>query len=100
MKLSDIILNEVQYNTYIGMVKVITTDISSTELAELVRALPGVTTVSMVRQEEGGQGAVLRVKLISQKPGSEAFQALKDNAVSKYQSINVFNVASKTIERK
>jgi hypothetical protein len=43
---------------------------------------------------------VLKVKIISQKPGIEAFQALKKNAMTKYNTINVFNVADKTIEKK
>lgn len=100
MKLIDIILEKINYSTYTGMVRVISNDVSSTVLAELIRALPGVTTVTMVRQQAGGDGAILKIKLISQKPGNEAFQALKDNALSKYTAINVFTVANKTIERK
>lgn len=100
MKLIDIILEKINYSTYTGMVRVISKDASSTVVAELIRALPGVTTVSMVRQDAEGVGSIIKVKLISQKPATEAFKALKKNALSKYQEINVFTVAEKTIERK
>ena len=100
MKLSDIILQEVRFYTYTAMVKVISKEGTPTVLAQLIRALPGVTTVTMVRQDLDGQGHIFKVKLISQKGGSEAFESLKKNAITKYSEINVFNVAEKTIERK
>lgn len=100
MKLSDIILQEASFFTYTGMVQVTTKDSSATEMAELVRALPGVTTVTLTSHDAARGLVVLKIKLISQKNGVEAFNALKRNAITKYQVINVFNVANKTIEKK
>ena len=100
MKLSDIILQEVSFFTYTAMVQITTQETSATDMAELVRALPGVTTVTLTSNDSARHLVVLKIKLISQKSGSEAFQALKQNAMAKYQTINVFNVADKSIEKK
>jgi len=100
MKLSDIILQEASFFTYTAMVQITTQDTPATEMAELIRALPGVTTVSLTSNDAARKLVVLKVKLISQKNGLAAFQALKRNALTKYNSINVFNVGEKTIEKK
>lgn len=99
MKLSDII-SEVQFNTYEGMVQVIYDEnTNSTEIAALMRALPGVTTVTLA-SDEGKNRETLKIKLITQKDGETAFQALKQNAITKYPPIKVVNIAKNTIEKK
>ena len=99
MKLSDII-SEVQFNTYEGMVQVIYDEnINSTEIAALMRALPGVTTVTLA-SDEGKNRETLKIKLITQKDGMTAFQALKQNAITKYPPIKVINIGKNTIEKK
>ena len=100
MKLSDIILQEASYFTYTAMVQITTQDTPATEMAELIRALPGVTTVTLTSNDTARHLVVLKIKLISQKSGMQAFKALKQNALTKYNSINVFNVADKSIEKK
>ena len=99
MKLSDII-SEVQFSTYEGMVQVIYDDTTnSTEVYALIRALPGVTTVTLA-SDEGKNRETLKIKLITQKTGLEAFEALKKNAITKYPPIKVINIGAKTIEKK
>jgi hypothetical protein len=99
MKLSDII-SEVQFNTYEGMVQVIYDEnTNSTEIAALMRALPGVTTVTLA-SDEGKNRETLKIKLITQKDGMTAFQALKQNAITKYPPIKVINIGQNTIEKK
>ena len=99
MKLSDII-SEVQFNTYEGMVQVIYDEnTNSTEIAALMRALPGVTTVTLA-SDEGKNRETLKIKLITQKTGLEAFEALKTNAIKKYPPIKVVNIGTNTIEKK
>jgi len=99
MKLSDII-SEVQFNTYEGMVQVIYDEnTNSTEIAALMRALPGVTTVTLA-SDEGKNRETLKIKLITQKDGLTAFQALKQNAITKYPPIKVINIGQNTIEKK
>jgi hypothetical protein len=98
MKLANII-SEVEFYTYEGMVQVIYQDVNSSKVAELIRALPGVTTVTLA-SDEGDNRETLKVKLISQKSPLEAFQAMKVNALNKYPPIKVVNIAKNTIERK
>jgi len=99
MKLIDII-SEVQFNTYEGMVQVIYDEnTNSTEIAALMRALPGVTTVTLA-SDEGKNRETLKIKLITQKDGMAAFQALKQNAITKYPPIKVINIGKNTIEKK
>jgi len=99
MKLIDII-SEVQFNTYEGMVQVIYDEnTNSTEIAALMRALPGVTTVTLA-SDEGKNRETLKIKLITQKEGMAAFQALKQNAITKYPPIKVINIGKNTIEKK
>ena len=99
MKLSDII-SEVNFNTYEGMVQVIYDEnTNSTEIAALMRALPGVTTVTLA-SDEGKNRETLKIKLITQKTGLEAFEALKKNAITKYPPIKVVNIGTNTIEKK
>ena len=98
MKLANII-SEIEFFTYEAMVQVVYKDIAPTKLAELIRALPGVTTVTLATDMGEGR-EVLKVKLISQKSGKEAFQALKNNAMKKYPPIKMVKVGENTIEEK
>jgi hypothetical protein len=98
MKLINII-SEIEFFTYEGMIQVVYQDISSIKMAELIRALPGVTTVTLA--SDMGEGReVVKVKLISQKSGMEAFEAMKNNAIKKYPPIKMITIGKNTIEKK
>jgi hypothetical protein len=97
MKLLQII-SEIEYKTYEAMVKFVYKDDNTAKIGELVRALPGVTTVTLTTDLGKGR-QVFKVKLISQKSGQEAFAALKTNAMSKYSTVVGVEVADKTIEK-
>lgn len=100
MKLFDIIA-ELTFFTYSGMVQVIyDKETSATEISELFRALPGVTTVTIAGQDASERKITMKIKLISQKPGTEAFEAMKANALSKYQRVSTVIIANNTIEKK
>ena len=100
IKLSRLLTEEVSFNTYEGMVQVTYSDVSQNDLAEVLRALPGVTTVT----NAGGAGSEgvgsFKIKLISQKEGTEAFESAKENALKKYPFISLFEVGPETIETK
>lgn len=98
MKLANII-SEIEFYTYEAMVQIVYKDITPTKLADLIRALPGVTTVTLATDMGEGR-EVLKVKLISQKSGKEAFQALKNNAIKKYPPITLVKIGENTIEKK
>ena len=99
MKLSKIILGEAIYTPYRTMVQVISKDTSPSVLADLIRALPGVTTCTIAGSDETTNRYTFKVKIITQKPPSEALEALKKNAMSKYVEINSFKVATNSVER-
>lgn len=99
MKLANIILEKAQYTPYRTMVQVVMGDESPSRVADLLRALPGVTTVTAVGASPAGNAQVYRVKLITQKSGKEAFDSFKDNAMSKYQEIKMVKVAYDNIEQ-
>lgn len=99
MKLKDIILGEAVYTPYRVMVQVISNDTSPSVLADLIRALPGVTTCTIAGSDTTAKRYTFKVKIITQKPATEALQALKKNAMSKYTEINAFKVAANSVER-
>jgi len=98
MKLANII-SEIEFFTYVGMIQVVYEGLTTVEIADLLRALPGVTTVTIAADLGEGREN-LKIKLISQKGGKEAFQAFKSNAISKYKPIKILKVAENTIEKK
>ena len=65
----------------------------------LLRALPGVTTVTLA-SGDGEYRETFKVKLISQKEATEAFNAFKTNAMNKYSFIKDIEIAENTIEDK
>ena len=99
MKLQDIILGEAIYTPYRAMVQVISNDTSPSVLADLIRALPGVTTCTIASSEPASKRYIFKVKIITQKPASEAFESLKSNAMGKYTEINAFKVSANSVER-
>ena len=99
MKLITII-EQILFNTYEGMVRVMVKEGESENLAELLRALPGVTTVTNAGSSAEMGAMTFKVKLISQKEAAEAFNSFKTNATSKYPNIIKIEIAEETIEKK
>ena len=92
------ILSEVQYNTYEGMVQVMYEEGSDkTEIVDLIRALPGITTVT-VADSTMENVETLKIKLITQKSAMEAFESLKNTAMSKYPNVKLVKIGEQTIE--
>ena len=91
------ILKEVLFHTYYGMVRVSFKDSTPTEVAELLRALPGVTTVTTTGDPRENQ-ETYKIKLITQKTGTEAFKQFRTSAIKRYPVIKGVQVAEKTIE--
>ena len=92
MKLIQLLL-EIEFRTYEAMVQIRFND-------DAIRALPGVTTVTVASQDSGNRTATYKIKIISQKESIEAFEAFKNNAISKYSEIIAVEVGKETIEEK
>jgi len=99
MKLFNII-EQIVFNTYEGMVRILHKEGESENMAELLRALPGVTTVTNAGSSSEMGAMTFKVKVISQKEGKEAFNAFKTNATSKYDNIIKIEIAEETIQEK
>lgn len=100
MKIVDLIL-EVEFFSYTGMVQFKhADDIGAEKLAELVRALPGVTRVSTAGQDRDRNIVTYNVKLISQKPAKEAYEAMKHNALTRFEQIKGVKIGINTLEKK
>jgi hypothetical protein len=99
MKLIPLIL-EIEYRTFEAMVKVQFGDEGNQGYDDALRALPGVTTVTVASQDSESSTGTYKVKIISQKDPIEAFAAFKDNATSKYSNIINVEVGEQTIEEK
>jgi len=94
------IIEQIQFKTYEGMIRVLYEDGESEDLAELLRALPGVTTVTNAGQSEEMSTMTFKIKIITQKEGEEAFELFKNNAMDKYPGIIKIETAKETIQEK
>ena len=99
MKLLDIIL-EIEYRTYEAMMQVTFSDDGPDGYDDAIRALPGVTTCTVASKDKDSKKATYKVKIITQKEPTEAFELFKSNALSKYTNITNVEVGQETIEEK
>jgi hypothetical protein len=97
--LSQLLLEQ-QEATYRGFVRVTYSDeMTATELAEILRAFPGVTIVSTSGSMEQGNVSTYKVKVRSTSDdGESVFTSLRKQAI-RYPGIIKFEIATNTIER-
>ena len=100
MKTLSQLLFEQQEATFRGFVRVTySDDITATELAEILRAFPGVTIVSTSGSMEQGNVSTYKVKIRSNSgDGESVFTTLRKQAI-RYPGILKFEIATNTIER-
>jgi len=95
------IFTEEEYNTYKGLVRLnISPEATILETGELMRAMPGVITVTQVSHNDGNNTAVMKMKIITKQQAEPAFAKLKQVSLSKIPQISKFEFAPKTIEVK
>ena len=99
MKLIQLLL-EIEFRTYEAMVQIRFKEEVDGGYDDAIRALPGVTRVTVASQDSGNRTATYKIKIISQKESIEAFEAFKNNAISKYSEIIAVEVGKETIEEK
>jgi len=99
MKIKNLI-NEVTFTMYQGLVRVGHTDeITASEVADFVRAMPGVTRVSAVDSNEDTNIVILKVKILTAKPGPVVFEKLKKDTFKLVPNIKKVEVSMKSIEK-
>jgi len=99
MKIKNII-SEVTFTMYQGLVRVGHTDeITASEVADFVRAMPGVTRVSAVDSNETTNIVILKVKILTAKPGPVVFEKLKKDTFKLVPNIKKVEISIKSIEK-
>lgn len=100
------LLSEVQFYQYSALVQVRYTDnprlyMGAEKLAEILRAVPGITRVSTASLDREHRVAVFNVRAISQKSAKDCFVAFKRNCLKQFRrSIVDIRIATNTIETK
>jgi len=99
MKIKKLI-SEVTFTMYQGLVRVGHTDeITASEVADFVRAMPGVTRVSAVDSNETTNIVILKVKILTAKPGPVVFEKLKKDTFKLVPNIKKVEISIKSIEK-
>jgi hypothetical protein len=99
MKIKNLI-SEVTFTMYQGLVRVGHTDeITASEVADFVRAMPGVTRVSAVDSNEDTNIVILKVKILTAKPGPVVFEKLKKDTFKLVPNIKKVEISVKSIEK-
>ncbi len=95
------LLSELQFSVYQAMVRIShSEDITVQDIGEMLRAMPGVLTVNQVSHNGENNTAIMKVKLLTTKPASEAFAAFTSTSRSRIPQVHKVDVADKTIEKK
>jgi PII-like signaling protein len=99
MKIRELI-NEVTFAMYQGLVRVgHTEEITASEVADFVRAMPGVTRVTAIDSNEDINVVVLKVKVLTTKPGPVVFEKLRKDTFKLVPNIKKVEVSNKSIEK-
>lgn len=94
------LLSEIAFSMYQGLVRVGHTDeITASEVADFVRAMPGVTRVTAIDSNEDTNVVILKVKILTAKPGSVVFEKLKKDTFKLVPNIKKVELSLKSIEK-
>lgn len=95
------LISEIQFSIYQGIIRVShSDDITVQDVGEMLRAIPGVLTVSQVSHNSDNNTAIMKVKVLTTKTASEAFNSFKTTSVQRIPEVKKIEVAEKTIEKK
>ena len=99
MKLKDILKEEKEFTLYQALMRVgHTEEITASQVADFIRAMPGVTRVSAVESNEDTNMVVLKVKVLTAKPAQGVYEKVRKDAFRLVPNIKKVEVAQNTIE--
>ena len=75
-------------------------DVTVQDIGEMLRAMPGVLTVGQVSHNGDNNTAIMKVKLLTTKPASEAFASFKNTSLERIPEVKKVEVADRTVEKK
>lgn len=94
------LLNEIAFTMYQGLVRINhTEEITASEVADFVRAMPGVTRVTAVDSNEKTNTVILKVKILTAKTGTVVFEKLKQDTFKLVPNIKKVDLSIKSIEK-
>jgi hypothetical protein len=94
------LINEVAFGIHQALIRVVHKDeITASEVADFIRAMPGVTRVTAVDSDENSNMVVLKVKILTSKPGAIAFEKLKKDTFRLVPNIKKVDLSLKSIEK-
>ena len=100
MKLLDLIKEGKEFSLYQALVRVgHTEDITASQVADFVRAMPGVTRVTAVDSNEDINIVVLKVKILTAQQASVVFEKLKKDTFRLVPNIKRVELSVKSIEK-
>jgi len=100
MKLLDLIKEEKEFSLYQALVRVgHTEDITASQVADFVRAMPGVTRVTAVDSNEDINIVVLKVKILTAQQATVVFEKLKKDTFRLVPNIKRVELSVKSIEK-
>lgn len=99
MKLKDILKEEKEFSLYQALMRVRhTEEITASQVADFLRAMPGVTRVTAVDSNEDMNIVVLKVKILTAKRPQQVFEKVRKDAFRLVPNIKKVEVAQNTIE--
>ncbi len=99
MKIKDIIKEEREFSLYQGLMRVRhTEEITASQVADFIRAMPGVTRVTAIDSNENTNMVVLKVKILTSKAPQPVFEKIRKDAFRLVPNIKRVEVAQNTIE--
>jgi len=94
------VISEVTFTLYQGLVRIKHSDeITASEVADFVRAMPGVTRVTAIDSNEDTNMVILKVKVLTAKPGPVVFEKLKKDTFKLVPNIKKVDLSLKSIEK-
>jgi hypothetical protein len=100
MKLKDILKEEREFSLYQALVRVGHKDeITASQVADFVRAMPGVTRVTAVDSNEDINIVILKVKILTAKQALSVFEKLKKDTFRLVPNIKKVDLSVKSIEK-
>jgi len=99
MKIKNLI-KEVAFSMYQGLERVgHTEEITASQVADFVRAMPGVTRVTAVDSNEDINIVILKVKILTAKQALQVFEKLKKDTFRLVPNIKKVDLSVKSIEK-
>ena len=100
MNIRTILKEEKDFTLYQALVRVRHTDeITASQVADFIRAMPGVTRVAAVDSNEDVHMVVLKVKILTAKQPQEVFEKVRKDAFRLVPKKKRVEVAQNTIEK-